>query len=175
MQGIAKIISPIGLERFWMKADLPQNLLKKSWDKAFRADPCMMPLALTLQRKNPTGGTASSDNLNYHADKWHRQRQRASREEAYAIPLYNLWVLLAVRCIRLKSTIRRRLTGAWLVLHKARLTLAIPLILLQSVAVRRETKYLFCFRKRIIRTYPTYNSYSERKMDVTKCYNKFTR
>lgn len=35
MQGIAKIISPsYGLERFWMKADLPQKLLKKSCDKA---------------------------------------------------------------------------------------------------------------------------------------------
>ena len=53
MQGIAKIISPIcGLERFWMKADLPQKLLKKSCDKARCADPCRMPLALTLQRKN---------------------------------------------------------------------------------------------------------------------------
>ena len=108
VQGIAKIISPIGLERFWTKADLPQNLLKKSWDKAWSADPCMMPLALTLQRKNPTGGTASSDNFNYHANKWHRQSRRASRDEAYAIPLYNLWVLLAVRHIRWKSTIKKK-------------------------------------------------------------------
>jgi len=30
MQGIAKIISSFGLERFWTEANLPQKLLKKS-------------------------------------------------------------------------------------------------------------------------------------------------
>ena len=53
------------------------------------------------------------------------------------------------------STIRIRLMGAWLVLHKARLIFTIPLHLLQSVAEEEKTEYLF-LRKRIVRDSPTY-------------------
>ena len=51
MQGIAKIISSFGLEKFWNEANLPQKLLKKLRLNVER-DPFRMPLALTLQRKN---------------------------------------------------------------------------------------------------------------------------
>ena len=107
MQGIAKIISPIyGLERFWIKADLPQNLLKKSSAKV-ELRPCRMPLALTLQRKNPTGGSCIVRQFKCHADKWHQQRHGASREKAYAIQKC-LWVLRAVRCILFRSAIKKK-------------------------------------------------------------------
>lgn len=91
---------PCGLWK-WNRSDCTPFSWKIIWDKAWRADPCRMPLALTLQRKNPTGGgsivwqfelSCGTNDIG--------QSQEARGEEAYAIPLYNLWVQLAVRRIQ---------------------------------------------------------------------------
>ena len=47
-----RLFHPLGLERFWNEANLPQKLLKKSLDKRHGATLSDKPLALTLQRKN---------------------------------------------------------------------------------------------------------------------------
>ena len=47
-----RLFHPLGLERFWNEANLPQKLLKKSLDKRRGATLSDKPLALTLQRKN---------------------------------------------------------------------------------------------------------------------------
>lgn len=61
MQGIdGDYFIHFGLERFWIEASLPQNILKKSLDKHLSCDPFRVPLALTLLRKNqkaPLRGT----------------------------------------------------------------------------------------------------------------------
>ena len=132
MQGIAGDYFTLGLERFWIEANLPQKLLKKSSDKRgarpFQSAAC----ANFAAEKSHARCGLLSDNLNV-MEKEKRPIAQATRaeqgREASVIPLFKnyLWGQLAMRHYIKRRTIKKRLTECKARSLKARLTLAIPL------------------------------------------------
>ena len=130
MQGIAGDYFTLGLERFWIEANLPQKLLKKSLGKhrvrPFHSAAC----ANFAAEKSHARCGLLSDNLNVMEKRPIAQATRAEQGEKrqrYRFYKNYLWGQLAIRHYIRGRTMKKRLTGCKARSLKARLTLAIPL------------------------------------------------